>query len=97
MLFSVESFFEAPTLSSLTALKRSDLLARANHYKLETTSEMRKDEMQTVLIEYLINKEILTEDEMVIVETTSAVELKNRGLRKGERARRPVMPQGTRI
>ena len=36
-MISVEPFAEDPTLSNLTALKRSTLLALANHYKLETT------------------------------------------------------------
>ena len=40
MSFSVESFVETPTSSSLKTLKMSDLLALANHYKLETTSGM---------------------------------------------------------
>ena len=54
MLFSVKSFIEMPTLSSLTALERSDLLVLANHYKLETTSEIRRNIIQTVHIKYLI-------------------------------------------
>ena len=42
MLFSVKSFIEMPTLSSLTVLKRSDVLVLANHYERET-SEIRKN------------------------------------------------------
>ena len=63
MLFTVESFAETPTLlSSLLMLKRSDLLALASHYKMETISGMRKNEIQTALMEYLIDEEIVSED-----------------------------------
>ena len=85
MSFSVELFVEAPALSSLRALKRSDLLALANHYKLETTSGMRKNEIRTVLLEYLIDEEVVSEDETVVAETTSAVELKRLELREREK------------
>ena len=87
MSFSVESFVEAPALSSLTALKRSDLLALADHYKLEITSGMRKNAIRTVLIEHLIDEEIVSEDETVGVETTSVVELKRLELREREKER----------
>ena len=69
-------FVESPTLSSLTVLMRSDLLTLANHYKLETTSGMRKNKIRTALIEYLIDEEIVSEDKTVVEETTSAVKLK---------------------
>ena len=85
MSFSVESFVEAPTLSSLTLLKKSELLALAYHYKLETTSGMRKNEIRTALIEYLIDKEIISEDEAA--ETTSTVELKKLEFREKEKER----------
>lgn len=74
MSFSVELFVEAPTLLSLTSLKKSELLALANHYKLETTSGMRKNEIQTALTEHSVDEEIVSEDKAA--ETTSAVELK---------------------
>ena len=57
-------------------LKRSDLLALANHYKLEATSGMRKNEIRAVLIRCLIDEEIVSDDETVVAETMSAVELK---------------------
>ena len=44
-------------------LKRSDLLALANHYKLEATSGMRKNEIRAVLIRCLIDEEIVSDDE----------------------------------
>ena len=89
MLFSVKSFIEMPTLSSLTALIRSDLLVFANNYKLETTSEIRKNIIQTVHIEYLIDEEIVSEDKIMVAETTSAVVLKKLELQErgnGEKA-----------
>ena len=89
MLFSVKLFIEMPTLSSLTALERSDLLVLANHYKLETTSEIRKNIIQIVYIEYLIDEEIVSEDKIMVAETTSAVVLKKLELQKrgnGEKA-----------
>ena len=76
---------EAPTLLSLTLLKKSELLALANHYKLETTSGMRKNEIRKALIEYLVDEEIVSEDEAA--ETTSAVELKKLELREKEKER----------
>ena len=84
-----------PTLSSLTALKRSDLLVLANHYKWET-SEIRKNIIQTVHIKYLIDEEIVSEDRIMVAETTSAVVLKKLELQEREMVRKPVMPKGTR-
>ena len=89
MLFSVKSFIEMPTLSSLTTLMKSDLLVFANNYKLETTSEIRKNIIQIVHIEYLIDEEIVSEDKIMAVETTNAVVLKNLELQErgnGEKA-----------
>ena len=89
MLLSVKSFIEMPTLSSLTTLMKSDLLVFANNYKLETTSEIRKNIIQIVHIEYLIDEEIVSEDKIMAVETTSAVVLKNLELQErgnGEKA-----------
>ena len=95
MLFSVKSFIEMPTLSSLTALKRSDLLVLQNHYKRET-SEIRKNIIQTVHINYLIDEEIFSDDKIMIAETISAVVLKKLQLQEREMVRKPVMPKGTR-
>ena len=66
---------EAPTLSSITSLKKSELLALTNHYKLETTSGMRKNEIRTALIEYLVDEEMVSEDEAA--EIMSTVKLKS--------------------
>lgn len=73
--FSVELFVKAPTLCSLTVLKRSDLSALGNHYKLEITNATIKNQIQTVRIEYLIDEEIVYEDETGVV-ATSTVKLK---------------------
>ena len=85
MSFRVGSFAEAPTLSSLMTLKRSDILALDNHYKLETISGMRKNEIQTVLIECFIDEEIVSGDKTVVAELISAVELKKLELRQREK------------
>ena len=75
MSFSVESF-----------VKKSELLTLTNHYKLETTSGMRKNEIRTALIEYLVDEEIVLQDEAA--ETTSTVELKKLELREKEEKER---------
>ena len=45
MSFSVEEFVSSPKLSDLATLKRSELVALANHYKLEVNSGMRKGDV----------------------------------------------------
>jgi len=45
MSFSIENFISAPKLSDLATLKRSELAALANYYKLEINSGMRKGDV----------------------------------------------------
>ena len=73
--------------SYFVQLNDTEEVTLANYYKLETTSRMRKNGIQTVLIEYYIDEKIVSEDKSVIAETTSAVELKKLELREREKER----------
>ena len=85
MSFGVESFVDSPNLPSLASLKRANLLALATHYKLETTSGMKKNDIQALLVDYLVEEEIVSEDKTLLVPTTRAVELRRLELREKEK------------
>ena len=85
MSFSVDSFVKSPSLLSLNPLKKAELLSLAQHYKLEATQAMKKGEIRTIIIEYLVEEEIVSEDE--IPSTTDAIELKRLELQDKEKER----------
>ena len=49
MSFSIESFVDSPKLSTLVPLKKADLSALAQHYKLEITSTMKESDIRKLL------------------------------------------------
>ena len=85
MSFSVDSFVKLPSLLSLNPSKKVELLSLAQHYKLEATQAMKKGEIRTFFIEYLVEEEIVSEDE--IPSTTDAIELKRLELQDKEKER----------
>ena len=82
MSFSVESFVDSPKLSALMSLKKTELATLAQHYKLEVPSNMKKSDIRKMLVEYLVDEEIVSDDE--VEPDTSAVELKKLELRDKE-------------
>ena len=63
MSFSVESFVDSPKLSALMSLKKAELTTLAQHYKLEVPSTMKKSDIRKMLVDYLVDEEIVSEDE----------------------------------
>ena len=86
MSFSVESFVDSPKLSTLVPLKKVDLSALAQHYKLEITSTMKKSDIRRLLIEHLVEEEIVSDDEDSLT-STNVVELKKLELKDKEKER----------
>lgn len=85
MSFSVDSFVELPSLVAMCLLKKAELLSLVEHYKLEITQAMTKSEIQTKLIQLLVDEEIVPEDELLL--TTDAIGLKRLELLDKEKER----------
>ncbi|XP_065920260.1 uncharacterized protein [Dysidea avara] len=86
MSFSVESFVDSPKLSTLVPLKKADLSALAQHYKLEITSTMKKSDIRRLLVEHLVEEEIVSDDEDSLT-SANVVELKKLELKDKEKER----------
>lgn len=61
--FRVESFVAEPTLQVFNTLTKHQLTEVANSYKLAITGSMKKGEIKRLLIDYLIDEELVPEDE----------------------------------
>ncbi|XP_065893824.1 uncharacterized protein [Dysidea avara] len=86
MSFSVETFVPAPKLSELAARKRSELVALANHFKLEVSTSMRKGDVKKLVSNYLMDENIVSDDEEAI-EESNLIEMKRLELQEKERER----------
>ena len=76
--FAVKSFTEKPSLLILDSLKKADLLAIEQYYKLSlTTSSQRKREIKKLIEEHLIDEELVPEDEELPLPLTGLLELKH--------------------
>ena len=84
MSFSVETFVAAPKLSELAAWKRSELVALANHLKLEVSTSMRKGDVKKLVSNYLMDENIVSDDEEAI-EESNTTEMKRLELQEKER------------
>ena len=62
--FSVDSFVAKPLLQSVKTLKKSQLQLIALHYKLPTTSTIKREELRKLISEYLVDEELVPEDEL---------------------------------
>ena len=62
--FTLKAFLEEPTLHAIDLLKESQLLEVVSYYKVEVNSSQKKNEIKQVLIDNLINKEIIPEDDV---------------------------------
>ena len=86
MSFDVNTFVANPKLSGLTTLKRSELVALANHYELEVLSGMRKGDVRKLVSDYLLDENVVSDDE-VCEDGESAIELRRLELQGRERER----------
>ena len=86
--FAVESFAKKPSLLTLDSLKKADLLAIAQHYKLSPiTSSQEKGKIKKLIKEYLINEELVPEDEELPLPSTGLLELKHLEFQEREKER----------
>ena len=78
MSFNQESFVADPSREMFNLAKKSDLLNLAKHYQLsEVKSSMRKQDVKTILAQYLIDAEIFDESaHSLIIETQSDANLR---------------------
>ena len=61
--FDIELFTGNPTLLVLDSLRKTDLLAIAQHYKLSTNTTQKKGDVKKLIWEYLIDVELVSEEE----------------------------------
>ena len=61
--FSVEEFVKEPSLRVINSLKKPQLIEVGTYYKLEVDASMKKGEVKRLLVEFLIDEEIIPEDE----------------------------------
>ena len=61
--FSVKEFVKEPSLRVINSLKKLQLIKVGTHYKVEVDASMKKGEVKRLLIEFLIDEEIIPEDE----------------------------------
>jgi len=76
--FSVENFVEKPTLAVVHTLKKAQLLALVQHYKLECGT-MKKSKVKELVVDHLIEEELVSDEELEAsnsVISENAVELK---------------------
>ena len=74
--FAVKSFAKKPSLLMLDSLKKVDLLAIAQHYKLSLiTSSQKKGEIKKLIKDYLIDEELVPKDEELPLPSTGLLDL----------------------
>jgi len=74
MFFTVQAFVSEPKLCKLASLKRSELVALVNHYKLEASSGMRKGDVRKLLSNFLVDESLVSEEE--IDESRNSLEIR---------------------
>ena len=87
--FRIDSFAAEPTLQVLNTLTKHQLTEVANFYKLAVTGSMKKGEVKRLLVDYLIDKELVPEDEerLPVTVDSNTLELKCLDLQEQESAR----------
>ena len=87
--FRVESFVAEPTLQLLNTMTKHQLTEVANFYKLAITGSMKKGEIKKLLIDYLIDEELVPEDEehSPVTVNSNTLELKCLEFQERESAR----------
>ena len=85
---NLELFINNLSLLALDSLKKTDLLAIAQHYKLShLTSAQKKGEINKQLKECLIDEELVAKDEEQSIASTSILELKRLEFQEREKER----------
>ncbi|KAJ8028731.1 hypothetical protein HOLleu_31055 [Holothuria leucospilota] len=59
MPFILDEFVASPSVEELDSLKKSEIVKVAKHYGIEFQPLMRKDEIKTYVLEYLVDESIL--------------------------------------
>ena len=86
--FAVKSFIEKLSLLMLDSLKKMDLLAIEQYYKLLLiTSSQWKREIKKLIEEHLIDEELVPEDEELPLPSTGLLELKHLEFQEQEKER----------
>ena len=60
--FNIKTFVKEPTLTVVKLLKKAELVSVAQHYKLEVGSTMKKGLIKLLVIDYLVEEEIVSEE-----------------------------------
>ena len=72
--FNFETFVEELTLKVIKSLKMTELIQVAQHYKLEVSSTLKKSKLKKLAIEYLVEEEVVSEDDSELSPTASPSE-----------------------
>ena len=76
-MFDVKDFVSKPTAGAVQGILKRDWIALANYYDLELSARMRKAELQELVTEYLVEKQILNGEEVeeIVVTDNSALKV----------------------
>ncbi|XP_065894244.1 uncharacterized protein [Dysidea avara] len=73
MSLDIESFVKEPSLTVLSKLKRAELTQLAGHYKLTVANGAKKGEIRQIIVKYLHEEELISDDE---IEEPSAIAIR---------------------
>ena len=86
--FDIDAFTSKPTLLVLDSLKKTDLLALAQHYKLSINTTQKKGDVKKLVQDNLIDEELVPEEEIESLEpSTTLLELKRLEFQEREKER----------
>jgi len=69
--FNIDTFVEEPTLKVVKSLKKAELIQVTQHYKLEFNSTLKKSELKKLVIEFLVEEEVVSENDSELPITAS--------------------------
>ena len=69
--FDIESFVSDPSARVLVSLKSTELTQLAERYSLSVTSGMKKGEIRQLIVNYLKEEELISDEEVEYPETGS--------------------------
>ena len=89
--FGIKEFIKEPSLRVINSLKKLQLIEVGTHYKFEVDASMKKGEVKRLLVEFLIDEEIIPEDEensgVMALSNENELELKRLELQDKEKER----------
>ena len=71
MSLDIESFTAEPSVKALSSLKRAELTKLAEHYKLTVASGAKKGDIRKLIIDYLREEELISDEEEPIESATA--------------------------